>query len=69
MIIPLFIGNLGPTELVVILIIVLILFGGKRLPALARSIGSGITEFKKGITDGERKEHNPSPEDKSDKKS
>ncbi|MDH5721254.1 MAG: twin-arginine translocase TatA/TatE family subunit [Spirochaetia bacterium] len=45
-----FIGSLGPWELAIIFLIVLILFGGKKLPGVARSIGSAITEFKKGIS-------------------
>ena len=39
----------GTWELVVILLVVLILFGGKKIPELARSLGKGISEFKKGM--------------------
>ncbi len=39
----------GMGEMVLIFLIVLLLFGGKKLPSLARSIGSGINEFKKGL--------------------
>ena len=42
-------GNLGTSELLIICVLILLLFGAKRLPALARSIGSGINEFKKGL--------------------
>ena len=41
----------GYQELLLILVIVLILFGAQRLPDLARSLGSSVKEFKKGVTD------------------
>ena len=43
--------GLGTQELLVILVIVLVLFGANRLPELARSLGSSIKEFKKGVTE------------------
>ena len=43
--------GLGYQELLIILLIVLILFGASRLPDLARSLGSSVKEFKKGVTD------------------
>ena len=47
--------NIGPLELVLILLVVLLLFGAKRLPELGRSLGSGMKEFKDSVTgkDGE----------------
>jgi len=39
-------GNIGPLEIVVVLIIALIVFGPKRLPELGRSLGKGIREFR-----------------------
>ena len=42
--------NLGPLELGIILVIVLIVFGPKRLPGLGRQLGSGMREFKESIT-------------------
>ncbi|MBI3866520.1 MAG: twin-arginine translocase TatA/TatE family subunit [Planctomycetia bacterium] len=42
--------GIGQTELLVFLIIVMVLFGGSRIPALARSLGKSITEFKKGVS-------------------
>lgn len=43
-------GNIGPTEIIVVLAIVLIIFGPKRLPELGRSLGRGIREFKGSIS-------------------
>ncbi len=40
-------GSFGTTELIIILVIVMVLFGAKRLPELAKGLGQGITEFKK----------------------
>ena len=48
---PLAIFNLGGSELILILLIVLLLFGGTRLPSLARGLGQAIREFKKASTD------------------
>jgi sec-independent protein translocase protein TatA len=48
--------SLGPTELLVILLIVMLLFGASRLPKLARSLGESSKEFKKGLAEGARDE-------------
>ncbi len=47
--------NLGTGEIILILLIVLLLFGAKRLPELAKGLGKGINEFK-GAVDGAKKE-------------
>ena len=39
----------GPLELLVILVVILLLFGGKRLPEIGRALGEGIKEFRKAI--------------------
>ena len=44
--------NLGPTELIIVLLIVLLVFGGTKLPKLARSMGQAQKEFKKGLSEG-----------------
>jgi sec-independent protein translocase protein TatA len=48
--------GLGYQELLLILVIVLILFGASRLPELARSLGSSVKEFKKGVSEAQREE-------------
>jgi sec-independent protein translocase protein TatA len=45
---PLFIGGLGPPELAIIALALILLFGASKLPKLARSMGSATGEFKKG---------------------
>ena len=49
-----FLQNIGLPELLVVLVIVLLLFGAKRLPEIARGLGKSIQEFKKGVKDIER---------------
>jgi sec-independent protein translocase protein TatA len=49
--------NLGPMELIIILAIVLLLFGSRKLPDLARSLGKSSKEFKKGLADGASEEN------------
>ena len=46
-------GNLGAGEIILIVLVVLLLFGAKKIPELARSIGKGMSEFKKGVKDVE----------------
>lgn len=41
--------NLGAPELIIVLIVILVLFGGSKLPKLARSLGQAQSEFKKGV--------------------
>ena len=48
--------SFGPTELIIVLLIVLLLFGGAKLPKLARSLGEASKEFKKGVDEGEKQE-------------
>ena len=48
MTLPLFVGGLGPPELAIIALALILLFGASKLPKLARSMGSATGEFKKG---------------------
>ena len=43
-------NSIGPTELIIVLVIVLVIFGPKRLPGLGRSLGSGMKEFRDSIS-------------------
>ena len=45
----LFLGNLGTGEVIIIAIIVLLLFGGKKIPELMKGIGKGVKNFKDGV--------------------
>jgi sec-independent protein translocase protein TatA len=54
--------GVGPLEIIIVLVIVLLIFGPKRLPDLGRSLGSGMREFKDSVTggkdkDGDKDEH------------
>ena len=50
--------NFGFTELLLVLLVILLLFGAKRLPELARSLGKSLNEFKKGREQGTDDEDN-----------
>jgi sec-independent protein translocase protein TatA len=56
--------NLGPTELIIILVIVVLLFGSSQLPKLARSVGQASKEFKKGIAEGDKADDDKPAKDK-----
>ena len=45
----LFIGNLGAGEIIVIALVVLLLFGGKKIPELMKGLGKGVRSFKEGM--------------------
>jgi sec-independent protein translocase protein TatA len=60
-------GNLGPMELFIILVIVLVVFGAKRVPEIGASIGKGIREFKRNISDVDRQIREPEREARSER--
>mgnify|MGYP003431315283 FL=1 len=49
--IMLFLGNIGATEIIIIALIILLLFGGRKIPEMMRGIGKGIRSFKEGMKD------------------
>ena len=50
----LFLGNLGAGEIIVIALIVLLLFGGKKIPELTKGLGKGVRSFKEGVNNIEK---------------
>lgn len=55
MIIPLFIGGLGIQEVLLIALVVLLFFGGKKIPELMKGLGKGVRSFKEGMNNMEKK--------------
>ena len=53
--------SIGPLELIIILAVVLLLFGARRLPEIARSLGRSSKEFKKGMREGAVDPDDPAP--------
>lgn len=47
-------GRIGPVEIFFIFLVLLLLFGARRIPEIARSLGKALREFKKGVRDAER---------------
>jgi sec-independent protein translocase protein TatA len=58
--------SIGPLELAIILVIVLVIFGPKRLPGLGRQLGSGMREFKDSLTKSDRDRDEIEDEDEDD---
>jgi len=58
-------GRIGTTEILLIVLAIIILFGARRIPELMRSLGGGVREFKKGMH--EASEEKPPSEDKPEK--
>ncbi len=53
--------NIGPGELIVILIVALIVLGPKKLPEMGRSVGRGMREFKRAVSMGSDEDEQPAP--------
>ncbi|WP_294630634.1 twin-arginine translocase TatA/TatE family subunit [uncultured Bacteroides sp.] len=54
MMIPLFIGGLGMQEVLLIALVVLLFFGGKKIPELMKGLGKGVRSFKEGMNNMEK---------------
>lgn len=57
-------GPVGPTELLLIVLIIIIIFGARKLPELGKSLGEGIKNFRKSISSKDKE--NEAPPDKSE---
>ena len=62
-------GGIGPTELIIILFIILIFFGAGKLPDIASGLGKGLRDFKKGMQEPEESEPGEAPEEPADESS
>ena len=62
----LFLGSLGGQEIIIIALVILLLFGGKKIPELMRGLGKGVSHFKKGMNEIEQ-EINAEPEQNKEK--
>lgn len=58
--------GLGTTEALIILAIVVLMFGGRKIPELGRSMGKAITNFKQGLKEGQDEDGEPKKKDKLD---
>ncbi len=57
-------GMIGPWQIVLIVLVVLLLFGGKKIPELMRGLGKGVKEFKDGINPDENSKDDNEPVEK-----
>ena len=62
----LFLGNIGAGEIIIVALVILLLFGGKKIPELMKGLGKGVKSFRDGINDIE-KEITAEPQKKEDK--
>lgn len=65
-IIPLFLGNLRGWEWIIIALVVLLLFGGKKIPELMRGLGKGVHSFRKGMQEAKAEMERPLDENESE---
>ncbi len=61
--------NIGPMELIIVLVVVLLIFGPKRLPGLGKQLGTGMREFKESISGKGRDDDDDDEDDRSDRRS
>ena len=59
--------NIGPMELIIVLVVVLLIFGPKRLPGLGKQLGTGMREFKESISGKDRDDDKDDDDDHADR--
>lgn len=59
-------GWVGPTELIIIGVIILIFFGGRKIPELMRGLGKGVKSFKDGMSEEDKEDASPGKDEKRD---
>ena len=57
MILNIFLGMIGPWQIILILAIVLLLFGGRKIPELMKGLGGGLKEFKKAVKEEDKEDN------------
>ena len=60
----LFFGNLGGSEIIIIALVIVLLFGGKKIPELMHGVGKGVRSFKEGMNDIQKQIDEPVEEKK-----
>ena len=60
--------NIGPMELIIVLVVVLLIFGPKRLPGLGKQLGTGMREFKESISGKDRDDDKDDDDDHADRR-
>ncbi len=58
-IMPLFFGNIKGTQLLIIVLVILLLFGGKKIPELMKGLGKGVHSFKQGLEEAKAEMNKP----------
>jgi sec-independent protein translocase protein TatA len=61
--VPVLIFGIGATELILIILVVVLLFGARKIPEIARGLGRSMSEFKKGTREGEKESDNGDKKD------
>jgi sec-independent protein translocase protein TatA len=63
----LLIGTPGPVEIIIIVLVILLLFGGRKIPELMKGLGQGMREFKKASKGGDTEKEEKEPAEEKDK--